>query len=235
MRRFFEILINSHLYRATTLTCVFALAGIELCGCANSPYRQVMREMNQPAAARLAARIREVSKQHEAAMEQFDTTATLLIEISARESSPTEWDLFRCRDAVELCDWWIFNLDRVTRSIEDLLPQSTRDEPAYALSHGSTANSTEDHAESDSVGVERYRDLITGFDHVREMMRGVSRELAAVAESLAASSAGERTVDPCGVPDLASLREVVAGMVQQAEAAVGPPVRVDGADASGGN
>lgn len=214
MRRLLPILTIPGARCVALLVCVCAPVGIMLSGCANSPYRKVLREMNLPTSERLDARVREVSRQHEAAMEHFNTTARLLAEISAQTSAPTEWDVYRCRDAVELCDWWVFNLDRSVRSIEDLVPQLAPEEPAHALAHDATADSSDGHVDGELANAAEYRALIAGLDHVREIMQEVSRAFAQVAESLAASSATDRV----SVPDLTALREVVAGAVQQAEA-----------------
>lgn len=188
------------------LLTIVGIAAWPLSGCANSPYRTALREMNRPAAARLADRVADVSVQYASALAQFEDAATRLDRISSAQSAPTEWEIYRCRDAVELCDWWAFNLDRVNQSIQDLAP---REGSASAVG-GAAEESSATELES-SEAAARCSLLIEELEFARRAMLELTVEFSA---TLAALEAGGT---PQPVPDLTSLRRVVAAAVAQAE------------------
>lgn len=173
--------------------------------CAHSPYRESLREMNADSQVRLAARISEVAGQYEAAMVQFESTGTLLGEMAAA-GEPREWDVYRCRDAVQLCQWWTFNLKRCDEALKDLAPAGAG-EPSFALSGDG----------SESTAGAALGELVAEFERVQQMMESVSGQYAAAIAAMEGPPA-DPSAGAAELPDLDPLREVIAAAVERANA-----------------
>ncbi len=165
--------------------------------------------MNAHSQPRLAARIGEVARQHQAAMLQFESTGSLLGDLAAAEAT-SEWDIYRCRDAVELCQWWTFNLERIDLSIGDAAPAAAG-EPSFSLAGDG----------SESALSAECRELVREFERLRHMMESVSEQYLAAMASVSDSDGSGEPAGAVDLPDLDPLREVLAAAVERAEALSG--------------
>lgn len=89
-------------------------------GCASSPYRRALVALEEPAGSRLAERLAEVARAHRQALRDVERAHGRLAAATSGASRPAKGDLDECAAAVDRCRWSMFNLDRMTESLEDL-------------------------------------------------------------------------------------------------------------------
>ncbi|MCL4196383.1 MAG: hypothetical protein KJZ69_02725 [Phycisphaerales bacterium] len=89
-------------------------------GCASSPYRRALVALEEPPDSRLAERIAEVARAHRQALRDVERAHGRLAAATSGAFRPAKGDLDECAAAVDRCRWSMFNLDRMTESLEDL-------------------------------------------------------------------------------------------------------------------
>lgn len=89
-------------------------------GCVSSPYRRALATLGESADSRLAERIAEVARAHRQALRDVESAQGRLIAAASGDRHPTADDLDGCAAAVDRCRWSMFNVGRLTASLEDL-------------------------------------------------------------------------------------------------------------------
>lgn len=89
-------------------------------GCASSPHRRALEALDQPAATRLSDRIREIARAHRQALREIEHAQKCIVTSASADRLPGDADLEGCAAAVDRCRWSLFNLDRLTASLDDL-------------------------------------------------------------------------------------------------------------------
>lgn len=168
-------------------------------GCSPSPYRRALAEVDRPGAERLADRLAELSTAHRSALRHMERTNSLLAKTTSNGEKPSHADLDACVDAVDRCRWWMFTLERLTTSLDD-------------LSSGHLAD-------VDPVRAEQAQHLAAEFRKAQKLMPAPVATFALALGTIRLSVETQSSVQPqeATLPDLSALREETQRALEHAK------------------
>lgn len=175
---------------AASRALVLLASVLTLCigvSCAQSPYRDALRDMKRPASERLAQRVSDVAQDHVSARNHFESTRADLN--TAKTASASDNDANReriLRDSVDRCRWWIFNLERRALSVQDIADELVKQSPEVAA---------------------RYEQFQESLDTSIDRMTAAADDFEAAFQALNFSTQSN-SAPPGSVPDLPALDEL---------------------------